>query len=446
MISMNLRQAEALTGGTLIGKTGRFNGVSTDSRKNNSGRLFVGLSGVNHNGADFCEQAIANGAVAVLVDKAVDVTVPQIICDDVQASLGSLAQGWLQQTGAMVIAITGSNGKTSVKNMLYSVLSQAHKSYATPGNFNNEIGLPLSIFDIEIGTEFAILEMGAAKIGDIAYLTRIAKPHVAIINNVSAAHTEGFGSIEGIAQGKGEIYAALHADGLAVMNADMPYVSEWNVLTEARKLQFGTAKDADYVLQDVTPTRWVLQLPSEEVLEMKAPAPGRHNAMNALAVTAICHGIGIASDQIKSGLQQYQAEAGRLQDMGLCQGVRLIHDAYNANPESVKAAIDVLKQCDQPSLLVLGDMKELGEESARYHRQVLDYAEQHDIDQVAAIGVRMQEAGKDHELVQWFSEQQQMEQWLQQHWTEYKTVMFKASRGMALEKVINTMLQWGKAA
>ena len=345
-----------------------------------------------------------------------------------------------------MIAITGSNGKTTIKNMLYAVLSQAHKSYATPGNFNNEIGLPLSIFDVQLDTEFAILEMGAAKIGDIDYLTRIAKPHVAMINNVSPAHTEGFGSVEGIAQGKGEIYAALHADGLAVMNADMPYVGEWNKLTDAKKVLFGHQQSADYVLQQVTAEEWVLQLPGQEVLKMQAPVPGKHNAMNALAVTAICHAMGISVEQIKQGLQAYQPESGRLQDMGLCQGVRLINDAYNANPASVKAAIEVLAVREHPTLLVLGDMKELGDESIRYHRQVLDYAQQHKIDQVVTIGARLQDAVADYEMVHWFADQQQLEQWLQQHWVEYKTVLFKASRGMALDKVINTMLQWGKAA
>ena len=446
MIRMNLRQAEALTGGTLIGKSVRFQGVSTDSRKDNSGRLFIGLSGENFNGADFCQQAIENGAVAVLVDNAVDVAVPQILCEDAQASMASLAQGWLQQTGAKVIAVTGSNGKTTVKNMLSAVLSQAYKSYATPGNFNNEVGLPLSIFEMETGTDYAILEMGAAKKGDIAYLTQIAKPDIATINNVSAAHTEGFGSVEDIAKGKGEIYSALSTKGIAVINADMPYVAYWSELTPATQVLFGAAETADYRLLESKPGRWVLQLPNQDKLEIEAPVPGQHNAMNAVAVTAILDSLGIAAELIQSGLQRYQPEAGRLQDMGQCHGVRLIHDAYNANPESVKAAINVLAECEKPTLLVLGDMKELGEQSQAYHRQVLAHAREQQLDRVVTIGPNFETAAAKDEREMWFAEQAELEQWLQNHWSEYQTVLFKASRGMALEKVINTIIEWGEAA
>jgi len=274
MIKMQLHQIATILSARLVGKDVRIKGVTTDSRQVQAGQLFVALTGAHFNGADYCQQAVAGGAVAVLVDRPVEVSVPQIICPDTQKALAALATAWLQQNQAEVIAITGSNGKTTVKNMLYSVLKQHGTVQATQGNFNNEIGLPLTVLGLKPDTRYLILEMGAAQAGDIQYLCDIAPPKVALVNNVSGAHLGRFGSLQQIAQTKGEIYQALQIDGLAVVNADDAFHNSWQIPTKADRVSFGTDEGDDYQLIEVSDSRPQVKLPDGATISLNYRWPG----------------------------------------------------------------------------------------------------------------------------------------------------------------------------
>lgn len=441
MIRMNLNQAETLTGGTLIGRAISFFGISTDSRKPCDGRLFVALNGVNYKGSDFCQQAVDQGAVAIMTDMPLEMSVPQIICRDVLVSMGALAKGWIQKIEPTVIAVTGSNGKTTVKNMLQAVLSQQYKCFSTIGNFNNEVGVPLTALDVPPDTKFAVFEMGASKPGDISYLTDIIKPDVALVNNVSAAHLAGFGDLQAIADEKSEIYRDFKRQGLAVINADMPYDTEWRNKTSARILTYGSSELADYRLCSCVGSVIECELPGNRKFTMNMPIPGQHNAYNILAVLAILDGLSIPLDVIHDGLNGYRPEAGRLQELGKYDGVSIIHDAYNANPASVKAAIDVLYDMDPGGLLVLGDMKELGDETEALHKEVLDYAQERGLNKVLIIGQIFKSLSDLYAFAIYFDDHNRLIAWLEQHWRHYKTVLFKASRSMSLDTVIDALVK-----
>ena len=246
MIQMNLHQLAAIVGGSLVGKEARIQGVTTDSRRDCQGKLFVALQGEFFNGEDFCQAAVQQGAAAVMVAHAVEVDVPQLIVKDTLVALQAMATAWVKQTGVKVVGVTGSNGKTTVKNMLLSVLSQKYRCHATSGNYNNEIGVPLSLLSIAAEDQVAVIEMGAAKVGDIAFLTRIIRPHVALVTNVGNAHVGRFGSVDNIAKGKGEIYESLDRDGLAVINADSPYADQFKTNTPGKVMTFGLHEQADF--------------------------------------------------------------------------------------------------------------------------------------------------------------------------------------------------------
>ncbi len=283
---MNLHQVSAIVGGNFVGKEARIQGVTTDSRGDCKGKLFVALHGESFNGEDYCQAAVQRGAAAVLVANAVEVEVPQLIVKDTLVALQAMATAWVRQTGVKIIGITGSNGKTTVKNMLFSVLSQKYNCFATHGNFNNEIGVPLTLLSISQSDEVAVIEMGAAQIGDIAKLTDIIKPDISVVTNIGDAHVGRFGSVDNIALGKAEIYQALDIDGLAVINADCPYQNDFRDQVKGNVLTFGLNADADFRLIENSDGYQVLTRRGES-LDLQLPVIGRHNYINATAVVAI---------------------------------------------------------------------------------------------------------------------------------------------------------------
>lgn len=361
----------------LIGQDTVVHAVSTDTRTPSSRGLYVALRGERHDGHDFCARAAEHGALALLVSRPVESSLPQLLCGDTALALGELAAGVAQGRRARVIGLTGSNGKTTVKTLLRRIFEQAAPghAYANPGNRNNEIGLPLAVLDAPEDADYAVYEMGAGKPGDIAYLASIARPSIALVNNVGPAHLERMGSLLGVATTKGALYEALPAHGVAVINADDAFGPYFEQLAGGRTvLRFGIDAGAQVRAADIRRQQagWRFRLiaPPDEI-DITLPLPGRHNLHNALAAAATALAAGVDSSAIAAGLAQAEPVVGRQQVLRLGEEVTLIDDSYNANPASVAAAIDMLAETSgQEAWLVLGDMAELGEGAERLHGQV----------------------------------------------------------------------------
>ncbi len=360
--------------GRLEGEDVVVDAVVTDSRglrADAGAALFVAIAGDNFDGHDHVASAAAAGARAALVSRLVDVALPQVLVGDTVAALGSLAAALQAQRTAQVIAITGSNGKTSVKQLLVPILARCGRTYCNPGNRNNEIGLPLAVIDAPDDAEFAIYEMGAGQPGDIAYLTAIARPRVAMVNNVAPAHLERMGSLLGVADTKAAIYDALPDDGTAVLNADDAFEPYFAERAHGRRLlRFGFDARADVRARDVVlredGSDFVL-VAREGEIAVSLPLAGRHNVANALAAAALALACGAGLDAIAAGLASVQPVAGRLVRHRLASGAWLVDDSYNANPGSLAAAIDILAAAPGEGWLVLGDMRELGADAVALH-------------------------------------------------------------------------------
>jgi UDP-N-acetylmuramoyl-tripeptide--D-alanyl-D-alanine ligase len=339
-----------------------------------------------------------------------------------------------------VVAVTGSNGKTTVKEMLSAIFSTQGETLATKGNLNNHIGVPLTLLSIGQQHKAAIIEMGANHAGEIAYLTDITRPQVAMINNAAAAHLEGFGSLEGVAKAKGEIYQGLGKDGVAVINADDRFAPLWRELTKKHKtLTFGLQNDADISCQwqgDINGNRLDVATPVGD-FQCTLKLLGQHNVMNALAATAVAVAAGVDADAIGEGINALQAVPGRMQPKPGIKGSRLIDDTYNANPSSLIAGLDVLAACEGQRFLVLGDMGELGDNSIELHQQAGADAARLNIDRVFTLGGFSQEAAQAFgENGRHFEDVQQLIETVRPLLAEDVTVLVKGSRMMRMERVI----------
>lgn len=345
--------------------------VQIDSRALRAGDLFVCLRGEQFDGHDFADAALAADAAALLVERLLPVALPQLQCDDTRLALGRLAAGVAKTRATRVFGLTGSNGKTSVKTLLAGILDGVGSAYANPGNFNNEIGLPLSLLDQPEDAEYAVYEMGAGAPGDIEWLARIARPRYGLVNNVGPAHLERMGSLLGIAETKGAIYRELPEDGVAVINADDAFAPLFAQMAGARRqLRFGLEHGAEVCVEELrtqeTASDFRLCTPAGS-LEVRLPLPGRHNVMNALAAAALALAAGIDLVHIGQGLESARGVAGRFSARAHRSGARVIDDSYNANPGSVRAAIDTLAAAGGEAWLVLGDMRELGPDAEALH-------------------------------------------------------------------------------
>jgi len=374
MRPLSLTQVAAMAGGRVRGADVAIDVVATDTRAMPAGApLFVALKGERFDGHDHVATAAQGGAVAALVSRELDITLPQVVVADTERALASLAAAMQRERSAKVVAITGSNGKTSVKTLVLSILQRVAPAYANPGNRNNEIGLPLAVLEAPEDARFAIFEMGAGKPGDIAYLTAIARPDVAIVNNIAPAHLERMGSLLGVADTKAAIYDALPADGVAVLNADDAFAPYFAERAHGRRLiRFGLEASADVTARDIRGdgegSRFVLVAPPGEI-EISLAMPGRHNVLNALAAASLALGCGASLDAIAEGLAAAQPVAGRLVTHRLASGAIVIDDSYNANPGSLHAAIDTLAAQPGQNWLVLGDMRELGADEVMLHAE-----------------------------------------------------------------------------
>ncbi|HVC17098.1 MAG TPA: UDP-N-acetylmuramoyl-tripeptide--D-alanyl-D-alanine ligase [Rhodanobacter sp.] len=387
---MRLSTIAVWTHGRLLGVDAEAVGVAIDTRKLKPGDLFVAIKGERVDGHDYLDQAAARGAVAALVTRKIDSPLPQVLVNDSALALGDLASAVRAQRNVRVIGITGSNGKTTVKTLTASILSRQGRTHASSGNQNNELGLPLALLGMPQDTEFAVLEMGAGKPGDIAYLAAIARPDIGLVTLIAPAHLERMGSIEGVAETKGALYQALPSDGVAIINADDGFVSFFGGLAGARKvLRFGLDHRADIgadILElRVDGSRFVLSTPIGDA-EVSLPLPGRHNIANALAAASIGVALAVPLDKIVAGLEQVPGVAGRLRREAMAGGWTLIDDSYNANPGSMAAAIDTLLLAPGERWLVLGDMAELGRDARALHADIGRRARERGVDRLFAVG------------------------------------------------------------
>ena len=440
-----LQHAAESMHGRLKGADRMFEGVSTDTRTLKSGELFVALDGPNFSGKDYVPQAEEKGAAGAVVHSDVRNALPQIRVHDTRAALGALGASWRREQAAIVVGITGSNGKTTLKEMTAACLMQAGPTLATAGNLNNDIGMPLMLTRIEPEHRFAVLEMGANHAGEIAYLASLAEPDVVAITNAGAAHLEGFGSVEGVAHAKGEILCGKSRPGVAVLNADDAYIELWRSFAKDIDIvTFGITQPADVTARNIEAdgqgTSFELDIRGRS-LDVRLSLPGRHNVRNACAAAAIAQSLGIAAEQIQVGLEQVRPVSGRLEPLAGLNGSTLFNDSYNANPLSVAAAAEFLASLEGTSWLVLGDMGELGDDSARLHRDVGKAVKRAGIDRLYATGELCRNAtaafGDDG---RWFDSVDALIETLRSAVTADVNVLVKGSRFMRMERVVDALV------
>ncbi len=433
-----------------IGADVELHCIGTDSRNIVKNQLFIAIKGEHFDGNTFASDAIKQGAAAVLVSDANTQARPALVVKDTRLALGALAKHWRKQFALPLVAVTGSNGKTTVKEMIVAILKAADKSVlATQGNLNNDIGMPMTLLNLNKKHDVAVIEMGMSHLGEIAYLTRIAQPTVALINNAGTAHIGELGSRENIAKAKGEIFAGLSNDGIAVINADDDYADYWKALNVGKTIvTFGLSRPADisavFIEKDGL-SEVQLSTPSGSV-SFNLAVLGKHNISNALAASAAAVALGITNADIARGLTNMQAVYGRLQRKAGFNGAVLIDDTYNANPDSMKAAIDVLAATKSDTIFVMGDMAELGENATQMHADIGLYAKQKGIQQFFTFGdlsVKASQAfgvqGLDKDA-QHFSSLESLVDTLKAQMKQGVTVLVKGSRFMQMERAIKEIL------
>jgi UDP-N-acetylmuramoyl-tripeptide--D-alanyl-D-alanine ligase len=443
MIHMTLAEAATSIGARYPGQDKEFTGCSTDSRTINRDELFIAIKGDRFDGHDFVANAVQRGACAAVVERKVSAQLPLLLVDNTRQAMGKLAHHWRKTFTIPVIAVTGSNGKTTVKEMLVSILRLQAPVLSTTGNLNNDIGVPLTLFGFGEEHRYAVIEMGANHPGEILWLSRITQPTVAVITQCAPAHLEGFGTIEGVARAKSEIYAGLDKDGIAVINADDNFAGVWRSDTKnLRQISFGLNQDADvtahsFITSTTTGgTDFVLHTPAGEI-GISLKLPGLHNVMNALAAAACATGLNIPLAVLRAGLQNIKPVKGRLERKAGFNRSTVIDDTYNANPVSLAAALNVVKPFAGRHWLALGDMGELGAAAEELHAEAGRIAKQSGMERLFAIGplsraaVRAFGAGALH-----FSDVSLLIDQVRSEITPDITLLVKGSRAMQMERVV----------
>jgi len=437
MTWLSLKKIAEMTGGRLYGNDAKVESVSIDSRNISNDQLFIAIKGERFDAHDFVAD-LEGKAVAALVHKKIDCDVPQIVVKDTLIALGELAAAWRKTLSLPVIALTGSNGKTTVKEMLASILSQQGNVLATLGNFNNEIGLPLTLLRLRAEHDYAVIEMGANHFGEIAYLSQITQANIALLNNAGAAHLEGFGDIKGVSRAKGEIFEGLDASGIAIINADDPYTHYWQDICKDKKVaRFGMHSEAE-IHGEINEQGQLLINPNKNGLAVTLKLLGDHNAMNALAATAAAVVVGAKMSSLQKGLEALEPVKGRLAPMTTEQGAYLIDDTYNANPSSLQMGINVLAKRQGTKILVLGDMGELGSDVAKLHYDIGKQVKYAGIDQLYCLGKYSQHACQAFgEGGYSFTEIDDLLTQLKPLIQKDTSVLIKGSRSMKMERVVN---------
>ena len=442
---MRLSEAALATRGQLVGADVEFCCVGTDSRAIKKGQLFVALKGENFDGHEYAAQSLEKGAAAVLVSKASNASTA-VVVKDTRLALGELAAHWRAKFDMPVVAITGSNGKTTVKEMLAAILKVVADDasvLATQGNLNNDIGLPMTMLNLGKQHRYAVLEMGMNHKGELSYLTNLAKPSVALVNNAGTAHIGELGSVEAIANAKGEIFEGLADGGTAIINADDVFANLWkNLASKHQQVTFGLKAKADVT------AKYELHASSSDVdllapngtVKFTLPAPGLHNVSNALAAASAALALNVSLENIAAGLSNFAGVKGRLQAKQGFAGAKLIDDTYNANPMSMKAAIDVLKASVGRRIFVMGDMAELGADEASMHAEIGAYAKAADIEKFYALGELTKNAVTAFGLnAMHFETVEALAESLKSMMNAETTVLVKGSRSMRMERVVDAI-------
>ena len=453
MRAFELDELQQVLGARLQGENRTISRVVTDSRQLQPGDLFVALQGPSFDGHDFVGAAELKGAAAVVVSRETDTALPQLVVTDTLTALGQLGGYNRSLFHAPVFAVTGSSGKTTVKEMLAKLLASSGKVLATKGNLNNEIGAPLTLLELMPEHEAAVIELGASGQGEIARTTAMASPDVAILNNALGAHLEGFGGLEGVVRAKGEIFEGLCEGGVGVINLDSPHAPVWMQRLQRlkrRMITFGVENGA----ADISASRlemnvdgswrFVLDDGTDQV-PVSLQLLGRHNVANATAAAAAWVAAGRPLSRISGILDSCSPVPGRLSPHRLANGALLIDDSYNANADAVKAAIDLLAQLPGRRVLVLGGMAELGEQSEQLHAEVGRYAAEREIDQLLVTGPAMRAAADAYAAVrtgaQHFSTQTELLTTIQALAPEHLTLLVKGSRSAAMDRVVAALLK-----
>ena len=441
-IWMNLEEIAKSTGGVLYGNNVDINSVATDSRLVELDQLFIAIKGEKFDAHDFVASLVGK-AGAALVHKKIDCDLPQIIVKDTLLALADLASACREKFTKPLIALTGSNGKTTLKEMIAEILSQEGNVLATFGNLNNDIGMPLTLLRLRKEHDFAVIEMGANHFKEIEFLTKIAKPDVAVVNNAGSAHLEGFGDLEGVAKAKGEIFIGLGTHGVAVINADDMFADYWKSSNENREvITFGISNEAKISGRLLSDGGLMIKAGNDEI-RVNLKLLGRHNALNALAATAVTFALGIKLETIVKGLESLMPVKGRLAPVAGINSTQILDDTYNANPDSAVAALEVLAQREN-STFVLGDMGELGENTENLHKKIGEKAKAVGINRMFCLGKYSAKAcnafgdnGKSFEKMDELLKTLKEE--ILKTKTENMTILVKGSRSMQMERAVEAL-------
>jgi len=454
-LNRTLAAAAAACAGHLQGADRAFAAVSTDTRTIAAGELFVALHGPRFDGHDFLDACMRAGAASAIVSRPLAIQLPQIVVKDTLVALTALAKAWRAQFTLPVVGVAGSNGKTTVKEMTASILGQVGPCLATRGNLNNHIGVPVTLMRLEAAHRTAVIEMGANHAGDVSALAAIARPTVGLITNAGAEHLEGFGSLEGVARAEGEMVASLERAATAVINADDGYASLWRGMSTAGRLvTFGLWPKADFHATDISQTvdasgaslSFTLRTASAET-PVRLGLAGRHNVVNALAAAAAAHCAGASLEAIVQGLAAARAVKGRLQRIAAANGCWLIDDSYNANPSSVRVALELLSELEGPRWMVLADMAELGTFAERSHSEAGALARTSGVARLFAAGPLSAHAAETFGRgAEWFPDVEALIRRLTAEIQPNVTILIKGSRMNRLERVVEALTSVASAA
>jgi len=443
-MNATLSFAAAAMNGTLHGDDADFDGVSTDTRTISEGELFVALSGPNFDGRKFVNHAGGKGAAGAVVASLTDEAVVQIEVEDTRLALGQLGATWRNQHSITVIGVTGSNGKTTLKELIAACLSSAAPTLATEGNLNNDIGLPLMLSRIDTSHRYGVFEMGANHAGEIAYLTELASPEVVVITNAAAAHLEGFGSIEGVARAKAEILLGEPRPSVAVLNSDDEYYPYWLSLVEGVDvISFGFDEGADIRADQIETgkgqTHFTMHL-LDATIELTLPLAGAHNVRNACSAAAVASALDVSAEAIKTSLESVTPVAGRMAPLPGLNGSTLYDDSYNANPLSVIAAAEFLASLGGESWLVLADMLELGDDAERIHHDVGEAIRESGVDRLFTLGELSARTGKAFgDGASAYTSPDALVNAVTTGLNETVNLLVKGSRGMRMERVVDAV-------
>jgi UDP-N-acetylmuramoyl-tripeptide--D-alanyl-D-alanine ligase len=449
-MNMKLSEIAECIHGQLIGEDAVITSASIDTRTIKRGQLYIGIKGKNFDGNEFVDKAEQAGATAAVVNKGFVAAIPHIIVDDTHLALAELAGGWRKKTPVSVVGITGSNGKTTVKEMVAAILSVNDNVLFTQGNLNNDIGVPLTLLRLNELHRYAVIEMGANHPGEIKYTSKYAQADVVVITNVGPAHIEGFDSLDGVARAKGEIIQTLKEKGTAILHRNDDYFGYWKSVAGMRKIMsFGLNNSADVTAHSIKTeirnnqfaTTFEL-VTGQGFLTVNLKLAGQHSVINALAATAACLALGIELKQIKQGLESVIPVTGRLQPLVSRLGNIVIDDTYNANFASLKAGLDVLANCEGEPWLVLGAFGELGPESLKIHEEIGELIKSRGIVRLLAIGSDARNTVKSFgQGATFFETQQNLIEVLKQELKGDETILIKGSRAQRMENVAAALVE-----